>query len=139
MSAPRRKVAKKVPPSTWKRIPVAWKYVVGIAAGVAAIGTAITTIPPAYKVVEPRLFATHSHVDERIEPVDQKADIMIYSTLADKKNTAKREEGGWSVQLTKEKEPAARELIQKQIDHAREDQRRYETRMNALKVPDWAK
>ena len=64
---------------------------------------------------------------------------MIYSTLAEKKNTAKKDEGGWGIQLTKEKDQAARDLIQKQIDHAREDQRRYDARMNQLRVPDWAK
>lgn len=136
-SAARRRSPRRS--SVWRRIPKAWKISVTIAVGVAAIGGAITVIPPAYKILEPHLYATHAHVDERIEPVDQKTNVLIYSTLAEKKNTAKRDEGGWSVQLQKEKDQAARDLIQKQIDHARDDQRRYEARMNQLSVPDWAK
>ncbi len=141
-AAPRRKQSSKrdaVPLSTWGRIATHWQVAIVIASGVAAIGAATTVVVKFLPYTEPWWYATHAHVDEKVTPVDQKTDVLMYWKLDDAKNTAKREEGGWAVQLQKETDPKQKELIQRQIDHAVADQRKYDARIQQLKVPDWVK
>jgi len=123
----------------WKRIPAVWQTVIYIGSGIIAIGGAATIVITVVPMVEPWWVATRAHVSEKINPIDQKTDVLMYWKLDDQKNIAKREEGGWTIQLQKESDPKQKELIQKQIDRAVADQRKYDERVKQLKVPDWIK
>lgn len=139
-----KKVTRRGKPPTGIRLWRSyWKSITAVAVGFVAIGTSITILPKVLGTTEPWWLATHGHVEERIEtnvaPIKQQSDIEVYHRLEDLKTKAKDDEGGWGVQLSKETDPEARRRIQRLIDDARGRQNRYETRMNALRVPEWAK
>ena len=126
-------------PSAWSQIPRLWKIMVGICIGIVALGGATTVVVQYTSLAEPWWWATHAHVEEKVKPVDEKTNVLMYWKLDDQKNIAKQNEGGWAVQLQRETDPRAKELIQQQIDRSKVDQQRYDARIQQLKVPDWIK
>lgn len=144
MPKPRTRSRKAPPPPTgWKGLPKLWQWLIYVAGGVAAIAAAITALPKATEIVEPYGPAHRGFVREtaaeRIDPLKQTTDILLYWKLEDQKNRAKQEEGSWNVQLQREKDQGARALIQQQIERATADQKRIDGQLQKLKAPEFLK
>jgi hypothetical protein len=124
-------------------MPKLWQRLIYIAGGVGAIAAAVAALPKATEVVEPYGPAHRGFVREttaeKIDPIRQTTDVLLYWKLEDQKNRAKQEEGSWNVQLQREHDPGARALIQQQIERATSDQKRIDGQLQKLKAPDFLK
>jgi len=139
MATKRRAPTRKAPPPKgWRAVPPLWRNVVYVAGGVAAIAAAITALPKATDVVEPFSPAHRGYVRDtarqQLEPLSRDTDVLLRWKLEDQRTRAKQEEGGWSVQLQREKDPTAKTLIQQQLDRSIAEQKQIEERLQKLKI-----
>jgi len=141
MATKRRAVARRAPPppTGWKAVPIFWRNVIYISGGISAIAAAITALPKASDVIEPVAPAHRGYVrdtaKQQIDPVQKTTETLLHWKLEDQRTRAKQEEGAWGLQLQREKDPAARSLIQQQLDRAVAEQKQIDERLKVFKSP----
>ena len=106
--------------------------IVGVTAG------AIVSVAKALPIIEPWWYASRGHVAEKIADVkgqqDQKINELLIWKFEDAKSRAVSEAGQIDVLMKKEADPDIRAILQKNLDRAKADQKKYDERIKELGI-----
>ena len=138
MSSPKRKSVKiktppPPPPNAVLWMAERWKAFGWMFVAVGAIGTAIVVIPKATEIVEPMAPAHRAYVRDTHAPTRAIVDNMQIQSFERQLASAKTERGGWTIQLQREKDRTAKQLIEAQIERLDHDMANIEGQIKRLK------